>query len=292
MQGIVRIVAYLGVGLVAGFAIAQWMSQDDGETASPDDATWLAGRIDALERELARERSARAALAAAIEELRAAISSEDAYGSDADLPWMREPGGIVRVERELAESAAELEGSPVPAAGSVRFGGRPSAEEIERRRRERFIAAGFTPDRVQWIERRIDELRLEALEAEYEAARRGEVVDPRARSGIDERLRAELGDAEYEKYLTAMGRPTAVAVRDVLPGSAAERSGLRAGDVIVSYGGRRVFGVAELNRLTLEGRPGETVVVDVLRDGQPMQIYLPRGPIGIASGRGPGFRGP
>src|SRR5690606_38431301 len=149
MQGIVRIVAYLGVGLVAGFAIAQWMSQDDGETASPDDATWLAGRIDALERELARERSARAALAAAIEELRAAISSEDAYGSDADLPWMREPGGIVRVERELAESAAELEGSPVPAAGSVRFGGRPSAEEIERRRRERFIAAGFTPDRVQ-----------------------------------------------------------------------------------------------------------------------------------------------
>jgi hypothetical protein len=37
------------------------------------------------------------------------------------------------------------------------------------------------------------------------------------------------------------------------------------------------------------GGDGEgTVVVDVLRDGAPMQIVLPRGPIGVEIGRGRG----
>jgi hypothetical protein len=41
----------------------------------------------------------------------------------------------------------------------------------------------------------------------------------------------------------------------------------------------------DLNELILEGRSGEPVTVDVLRDGQPIQVLLPRGPLGI-SGRG------
>jgi hypothetical protein len=43
-----------------------------------------------------------------------------------------------------------------------------------------------------------------------------------------------------------------------------------------------------LNQLILDGSPGQTVVVDVLRDGQQIQVYVPRGPIGITSGRGRG----
>jgi hypothetical protein len=47
--------------------------------------------------------------------------------------------------------------------------------------------------------------------------------------------------------------------------------------------------MGELNALILEGQPGAPVTVDVLRDGQPMQVVMPRGPLGIA-GRGFGRR--
>jgi hypothetical protein len=41
----------------------------------------------------------------------------------------------------------------------------------------------------------------------------------------------------------------------------------------------------------LEGQPGQVVAVDVIRDGQLVQLYVPRGPIGITGGRvGPAFR--
>jgi hypothetical protein len=35
----------------------------------------------------------------------------------------------------------------------------------------------------------------------------------------------------------------------------------------------------------MEGEPGENVVVNITRDGIPMQIVLPRGPLGINIGR-------
>ncbi len=57
----------------------------------------------------------------------------------------------------------------------------------------------------------------------------------------DAALRKEMGDAEYEKYLTGTGRPTEVRVMDVLASSPAEKAGLRPGDQIVSYAGTRVF---------------------------------------------------
>ena len=58
----------------------------------------------------------------------------------------------------------------------------------------------------------------------------------------------------------------------------------------MNYAGQRVFNVGELNNLTFEGTPGESVVVDVVRDGQQLQLVVPRGPIGI--GGGPFRRGP
>jgi hypothetical protein len=41
----------------------------------------------------------------------------------------------------------------------------------------------------------------------------------------------------------------------------------------------------ELTQQTMQGEPGESVVVDIVRDGAPMQIVLPRGPIGVATRR-------
>ena len=62
-------------------------------------------------------------------------------------------------------------------------------------------------------------------------------------------------------------------------------AGLQPGDQIVSYDGARVFNYGDLNDQLLQGEPGESVIVDILRDGAPMQVVMPRGPIGITAGR-------
>jgi len=101
----------------------------------------------------------------------------------------------------------------------------------------------------------------------------------------DQSLRAELGDTEYEQYLAANGRPTAVRITSVIESSPGQVAGLQSGDQITGYGGLRVFNTMELTRQTMQGELGGSVVVDIVRDGAPMQIVLPRGPIGVTTGR-------
>ncbi len=67
----------------------------------------------------------------------------------------------------------------------------------------------------------------------------------------------------------------------MLESSPGQRAGLQRGDAIVRYDGQRVFTYGDLNAGQLQGMPGESVVIDILRDGMPMQLVMPRGPIGI-----------
>jgi hypothetical protein len=158
-------------------------------------------------------------------------------------------------------------------------------EQQRERQLDRFVRAGFTRERAEWIEHRMQELQVQAMQAQYEAQRSGQQF-----RGADTQalLRKEIGDAEYEKFLTAMNRPTRVQVMDVLASSPAERSGLQPGDQIVSYGGTRVFEMSELNALTRQGNPGEAVTVEVQRNGQAVQVQVPRGVLGVEGGGGRG----
>jgi hypothetical protein len=148
------------------------------------------------------------------------------------------------------------------------------------------VEAGFALDRAEWITRRESELRMEALQAQFDARRAGEEFNPFAqRLSAGNALRTEIGDAEFEQYLEASGRPVTVTVGSVLEASPGQRAGLQPGDEIVRYDGQRVFNTQDLNGQTVLGEPGEPVVVELLRDGGPMQIVLPRGPIGVTTGR-------
>jgi hypothetical protein len=162
-------------------------------------------------------------------------------------------------------------------------------EQFQKRENERITAAGLTPERMKEINRRAEELRVAAMQAQYEAQRTGQRVQG---MDVDQALRKELGDAEYERYLKAEGRPTEVRVMDVLATSAAERSGLKAGDEIVSYGGTRVFDSRDLNTLAMQAAAGGSVTVQVKRDGQTIQMSVPAGPLGVTAGGGPGGGGP
>jgi S1-C subfamily serine protease len=147
------------------------------------------------------------------------------------------------------------------------------------------IEAGFQPGRAEYIVRRESELQMQSLQARYEAERDGTPYDYRQRDSSGSALRAELGDAEYEQYLLANGRSTNVAVSNVIESSPAQRAGLQIGDEIVRYDGYRVFSMSDLSSRTMQGDPGVSVAVDIMRDGVPMQVVLPRGPVGVSTGR-------
>jgi C-terminal processing protease CtpA/Prc len=155
-------------------------------------------------------------------------------------------------------------------------------------RRDAMVKAGMSPDRADYILRRESEMRFEQMQAAYQARNSGESLDPIYRNfNADAMLREEIGDTEYETYLEANNRSTSIGVSSVMASSPGERAGLQAGDEIVGYDGQRVFSTSELIQHTMAGGDGN-VVVDVMRDGSPMQVVVPRGPIGVETGR---FRG-
>jgi len=269
----------LGILLAAGLAVAAYMlsasppAQVEAPGVDPaiyfDQTADVEQRILALEAAVAEERNARQLLE---EELFALYAEIDALGEAGRAPDNpAEPSVIEQHQRARAalQRARMMDDSTEGRVNTL-------------------IEAGFAPDRADWIIRREAELQMAAMQATFEARRTGEPInflDPSINP--DAALRTEIGDAEYEQYLTANGRPTTVSVGMVIESSPGQVAGLRPGDEIVRYNGQRVFNTMELNQQTLQGEPGESVVVDVLRDGVPVQFVLPRGPIGITT---QGFR--
>ncbi len=164
-------------------------------------------------------------------------------------------------------------------------------EEIRRRnsregRAEQLVAAGFLPSQADWILQREQELQMAALQDRFDAERSGEPIDWMAnRNQSADALREELGDADYERYLEANNRSTNVAVSSVIESSPAQVAGLQPGDEIYRYDGQRVFSMTDLTRQTMVGEPGQNVAVDVMRNGNLIQVVMPRGPVGITGGR-------
>lgn len=153
-------------------------------------------------------------------------------------------------------------------------------------RAQRLVAAGFDPTTADWILTRESELQMQALRSRYEASRNGSTIDfYRQSSELRTQLRQELGDARFERYLKANGESLHVTIGTVLDSSPAQSVGLRVGDRIVSYGGERVYSMTDLVQQIMHGLPEEQVVIEFLRDDMPMQVVLPRGPVGISGGR-------
>ncbi|HUF74438.1 MAG TPA: PDZ domain-containing protein [Gammaproteobacteria bacterium] len=276
-----RFAAYLAIGIAVGAGFAYWRiggdPADDPRLGPAAEAEApLERRLAALATELAFERYERQLLAEELADLRASLAEPEAQGDDGSDAGERFPA--------LAGSDAQRLQALRDSTEAFRSGGNFDESVFEQRRIDRFVDAGFSPDRAQWILDREDELAMQALQARYEATQNGASAEEVAALNASQLMREELGDADYEKYLEGMGRPTSINIRDVLTNSPAEAAGIRPGDQIVAYDGRRVFDMNELTGLTYEGRPGETVAVDVIRDGQRMQLYVERGPIGVSGG--------
>jgi hypothetical protein len=232
----------------------------------------------------------------------AAATAPGAIGRDAALDAMaelldREVEERLRLADELAElraRLARLEASAQPPAtppdGTASAG--PTRREAGGSRGEltqaAFIEAGFDPERAAYLQQAHDEVSMAQLYLRDQAAREGWLRSARFAEEQQllqqrlEGLRDGMSDDEYARYLYALGRPNQVSIRRVLSGSAAETAGLRSGDVLVRYDGQRIYASGEVRSSSRGGEPGETVAVEVLRDGRRIQTYMPRGPLGVS----------
>lgn len=202
-----------------------------------------------------------------------------------EVAWLREE--VTRLAAELAaqdrrrervadagaEAQAEpgAEGPPGPADGGF-------FDE------QALIEQGVDPDRAAWLHEKYEELEMERLYLGDEAAREGWLFTPRHRlasQAAEQRLIDEIGEEAYDQMLFAAGRNNRVRVGDVLSGSPASQAGIQPGDVVLSYGRRRIFQPRELRQETTRGEAGELTEVEVLRDGRVVTTQVPRGPLGL-----------
>lgn len=282
-----RTIVAVVLSLAAGFAAGAWTTRTAGPPESEpgsaggsfDASAPLEDRITALERAVAGERDARLVL------------EEQLHGLYAELERLDSPEMDELLRTLAANSEARDQARQQQAARRDRGVRMQDRQDM---RVEQLIAGGFTEGRARQILELEDEIRMAALQAEFEARQRGENFNPWEWAADNQAdLRERLGDADYEKYLTAQGGEASVTVREVIGESPANRAGLRPGDRILSYDGKRIFTMNELRSMAFSGEAGEDVIVDIERNGQRMQLVLPRGPMGITgSGGGMGFRSP
>jgi hypothetical protein len=271
-----------GAILVGGLAVAAVVLNQTAPIpvpeASPDAAIYFDTnaatdeRIRALEIAVGEERNARQLLE---EELRFILEELDRI-DDGESEQVEEREARSRRDQNASDTADMREA----------FAQRRSERYSPEGRTQSLIDAGFSADRAALIVQREAELEMQAMQARYDIRQSGGRFDPNDTSlNPDATLRSELGDSAYEMYLEAYGRPTSVNVNGIMQASPAQSAGLQAGARIVGYGGERVFSTGDLTAQTMNGTPGESVLVDIERDGAPMQIVLPRGPLGITSSR-------
>ena len=276
------------LGICVGMVVAGLLGRSGDVVPSGltvEDRVLVARRLGEIETSLALERYERRALAeefasvkSLLTMLRTPHSGED-YGSpDAQ----RE-----RVAASPSDAARNPFAWPLPDVASV---GRPRSREefeqfVRQQQFDRLVAAGIDPERVYQIMRREETLEMEVLRARHAATRSGATPEEAATITPLALLRSELGDTDYAKYLDARGRPSSINIREVMKGSPAETAGLQPGDEIVAYNGQRVFNMDELDELTFQPTSGSTMPLQVIRDGQSLQIYVPPGPIGVRGDR-------
>jgi C-terminal processing protease CtpA/Prc len=192
-------------------------------------------------------------------------------------------------------SAAPPEAAAPPAVAAPEQTSRAQQfDDRQRRRNDRISTrlrdAGWSDAEIDSLGALREQAALQTEQLQYESMREALAENPEMASmwrGRRSTMRDALGDEKYEDYLAAVGRPTAVEVRNVLAGSAGETAGLQPGDRIRSYGGERVYDDGDLMFALLDGDPGEAVTVEVERDGTIFHVSIPRGPLG--TGRSGGF---
>jgi len=259
-RGVVAVA--LGAGLLAAGVWALGRSEQAPPRASAPDSAPAAG----------------SGAPAEVDALRQALAAEQRKSRDLadENEWLRQQ--LSALAAGYAESGDE---GPDAAELETDESGHPARADFDA---EKLARAGVPAEEIEHLRRAIDSYRMRMLEHSHTATRENWREEPRYSRGllaIHAEMRLELGDNGYDLYLYGTGRNNRAVVRNVLRDSPAERAGFRPGDIVVSYGDRRIFRGQELRSATTRGGLGETVTVDVLRNGEELRLYATRGALGV-----------
>lgn len=143
--------------------------------------------------------------------------------------------------------------------------------------------ANLSSEQAQRFAERLDELTVEATEDRLRKGTRSTPYDAYSTQHryVERRLQDEFGDLIYEGYRVAAGLSTDVLISAVEEGSIAQRAGLQPGDIVVSYGGRRVMELGALEELINENESRSPAAIEVNRNGQRLHLQVPNGPLGV-----------
>jgi hypothetical protein len=253
------------LGLLAGYYLANHAApQADLAPASP---------------EVAREDEVRTEAALARLQQRLAVAEQERT---------RLADRVAMLEAQIGDPAALPASDPATAAGATRQQTDPATTARRIRTSvETLIETGIPEQQAAWIQARLDEYDLERLYLQDRARREGWLNSARYRDeqrqiqNAYQELRPEIGEDAYDRMLYALGRANRVVVRDVMQNSTADLYGLQANDRIIEYNGQRVYTTQELSTRVSAVEAGAPVTVRVLRDGEVLDFYLPRGPLGV-----------
>ena len=202
------------------------------------------------------------------------------------------------IERARAEERARGDLEPTPPA---RKRPKERISELEDRARERRVplretpksdqewfnsqalrALGIPEAEVEHIEEVWQEYLMRKLRIQNESARQKANGKGAAQWNLvnETNAREQLGDDSYDAMLYASGDRNRVFISQLLENSPGESAGLMAEDEVIFYDEKRIFRPSEIKRLTTEGSKGDFVEIRVVREGELMRFFLPRGPIG------------
>jgi hypothetical protein len=202
--------------------------------------------------------------------------------------WGRMQAQLAALQNRVATlERLPLQANQVSATGA---GGEPTDAARPRtpqEQRDALVRAGVDAATAESILWRRSEAELGRLELRDQALREGWLGSDRYRDELrklnDDRvsLRDEIGADAYDRYLYGTGENNRVRVDSVIAGSAGDQNGLLPGDVIEYYGDRPIFDFRDLRDATSAGSREELVPVQVRRGNQIVEVWLPRGVLGL-----------
>lgn len=149
------------------------------------------------------------------------------------------------------------------------------------------IEAGVDAGQANRIRQVYEDVEMQKLYLRDQAIREGWIGDERyrqERAKLDDQLdgiKDELGEKAYDAYLYASGQPNRVIVTSALINSPANKAGILSGDTILRYDNKRIYSWSDLRNATSTGDINTIVLVEITRNGQPVSVFVPRGPLGV-----------
>jgi len=274
------IVAAGVLAVIAVWVLAGEKGLDGAPGSPPSDPPATPSDLASLRVELEAERERNMQLSAEVEWLQAQLdflSGRNAPEADAEAEAELDLAGTPEAETAADEGGAEANILFGSAAGDGEAESGLWFDEDELR------SAGILPHEIERLRDLFNSSEMQLIDLEHQARREGWYRKPRywkELRNMRSELRQEIGEEDYDLLLYAAGRNNRVVIDGILRDSPGERAGLEPGDVVLSYEGRRIYKAPELKHATVQGRAGDRVTIDVLRDGERVRVYTSRGPLG------------